>query len=247
MSLEPLSRFVVCSDIHGNLPALKTFLEKIDSEGYDRVFCCGDIVGYGAHPNECCELIRRRDIPVVLGNHDQAAVSPSLIEYFNDAAREAIRWTHDALTRENREYLRNLPYAITEGDFTFVHASPHHPEDWDYILTLDEAEMNFAYFENWVCFIGHSHQPFIVELSSAGVRSLVEPQVTLSRDKRYLVNVGSIGQPRDRVPLLCYATFDLGDGTLTFHRVPYPVGESRQAILDAGLPVELAERLEHGW
>jgi len=247
MPAESFSRFVVCSDIHANLPALRAFFNKVDSEGYSRIFCCGDIVGYGAHPNECCDLIRGRGIPVVMGNHDRAAAAPGMVESFNDVARAAIVWTHEALTPENGEYLRGLPYVINEGDFTFVHASPHQPEEWNYILTLNAAKLNFGFFDRWICFIGHSHQPFVVELSRDGMRSQAEPQVMLSREKRYLINVGSIGQPRDRSPLMCYVTVDLEQNVLSFNREPYPVGETQQSIVDAGLPWELAERLQYGW
>lgn len=247
MNHEPLTRFAVCSDVHGNLPALQTFLELADSEGYDRVFCCGDVVGYGANPNECCDLLRERGIPTVLGNHDQAAIDLSQIALFNEIARTAILWTHNELTPENYQFLSDLPFVITEGDFTFVHASPWRPSEWNYVLTEGEAKMNFTHFDNWMCFIGHSHQPFEVELQNDEIACPGEALVTLSRDKHYLVNVGSIGQPRDRIPMLCFVTVDLEKNQLEFRRVEYPVPESQQAILDAGLPPELADRLAHGW
>jgi diadenosine tetraphosphatase ApaH/serine/threonine PP2A family protein phosphatase len=258
------SRFAVFSDVHGNLPALHAFFEDVESRGFDRLYCCGDLVGYGAHPGECCDLVQMCNIPVVLGNHDQVSAGDGSLDHFNEVAADAILWTRRALAPAHVSYLQSLPYTLVEGDFTFVHASPREPEKWNYVLTRGEAVENFARFDTWICFIGHSHQPFVVEQRQGDI-TCPEPGVTeLHRDRRYLVNVGSVGQPRDRNPQLCYVTVDLEEnrparreesvrrgeqpcGILRFHRVPYPVFEAQRAILDAGLPVELADRLSLGW
>ncbi|NQU43809.1 metallophosphoesterase family protein [bacterium] len=247
MSIDSPGRFAVFSDIHGNRPALQAFLEDVASEQIVRIFCCGDIVGYGAHPNQCCDLIRKAGIPVVRGNHDQVAVTLENLNAFNDIAARAISWTHDRLTPENREFLEGLPYLMKEGDFTFVHSSPRDPRKWDYVLTRTEAMKSFDAFDTWLCFIGHSHQPFAVDETGRDVASPDLEEIELSRDRRYLINVGSVGQPRDRNAQLCYATIDPGQNVLRFHRLSYPVEEAQQAILEAGLPPQLAERLTLGW
>lgn len=239
--------FVICSDIHANFPALRTFISEIERIKASRVVCCGDIVGYGADPNECCDALRNRNIASVLGNHDQTAVHLRNPEYFNDIAKEAIIWTHRSLSKSNKEYLRHLPHTLREGDFLFLHASPCHPLKWDYVLTLSDARKAFACFDDWICFIGHSHQPFAVEFDGAEVSCPEGLDVQLDRRKRYLINVGSIGQPRDRLPQFCFVSVDLGDLRLRFHRLAYPVEEAQRSILDAGLPSELADRLSYGW
>jgi diadenosine tetraphosphatase ApaH/serine/threonine PP2A family protein phosphatase len=210
--------------------------------------CCGDVVGYGAFPNECVELLHQRHIPTLAGNHDHAALGMTDIEFFNEIAKAAVFWTRDRLTPENAHWLRQRPYTYElPPHFFFAHASPHHPEQWGYVLTFGDARLAFEQFRHQFCFIGHSHQPFIVELSGGEAKAIEEPLVKLSRRKRYLVNVGSIGQPRDRVPQLSYISLDPRRNLLAFHRAPYPVKEAQQAIEEAGLPGELAERLSHGW
>lgn len=247
MPSSSFARFAVFSDVHANLPALHAFFEDVETQNCERLFCCGDLVGYGAHPAECVELVQAQDIPTVVGNHDFVCTRNENLDYFNDVAREAVLWTRRALGPSHVAYLKSLPYVLTEGDFTFVHASPRDPEKWNYILTRGEALDNFNCFDNWICFIGHSHQPFVVEQRDSEIHCPDPSEIELRRDRRYLINVGSIGQPRDRNPQLCYVIVDLKEMRLTFRRVPYPVFEAQRAILDAGLPDELAERLSLGW
>ncbi|MBN1866365.1 metallophosphoesterase family protein [Candidatus Sumerlaeota bacterium] len=241
------SRFVVFSDVHGNLPALDTLLKEIDSCDYEACFCLGDVVGYGANPNQCCDRIVSRKIPTVMGNHDYVAVMLEDVEYFNEVARTAIKWTHERLVPEHVDFLKSLPHRIDRGDFTFVHASPFEPPRWHYVLTRSDARLNFDAFDKWICFVGHSHQAFVVELLGRELTCPDPEEIELDREKRYIVNVGSVGQPRDHNPDLCYVSVDLAENRLRFHRVAYPVHEAQRAIIQAGLPMELADRLGLGW
>lgn len=246
MTSDVPPRFAVFSDIHANLPALRRFLESVDAQACEGLYCLGDIVGYGAHPNECCEIVRERGIPAVMGNHDLVALTLEGADSFNEIARQAVRWTHDRLTPQNRAFLENLPYTMAFGDATFVHASPIEPRNWHYVLNQSAALANFEAFDTWLCFIGHSHQPLVVELEGDRIHCPEGREVALRRDRRYLINVGSIGQPRDRDPDSCYVTIDMESGILKFHRLTYPVEEAGRAIEDAGLPPELAYRLTVG-
>ncbi|HUT24063.1 MAG TPA: metallophosphoesterase family protein [Sumerlaeia bacterium] len=242
------AHLVVFSDVHGNLPALRTFFDEMDSRaGIDAVVCCGDLVGYGAHPNECCQLVRERRIPCVLGNHDAVALNLTGIGFFNEIARAAALWSHEHLEKTHADYLAGLPYAHLRADLTFVHGSPANPEAWDYILSTDDAADNFDAFDSRICFIGHSHWPVVFEARGDGEARCLRPgNVRLRRDCRYIVNVGSVGQPRDGDPRLCYVTVDREANLLQYHRVPYPVSEAQRAIAEAGLPKGLAYRLAMG-
>jgi len=246
MTFDVPARFAVFSDIHGNLPALNHFLQHADATGYDALFCLGDIVGYGAHPNECCDAIRRRNIPSVLGNHDEMALKPDEADNFNDIARRAIHWTHDQLRPENAAFLASLPYRIEAEDCLFVHASPLDSEKWHYILTHTDAEFNFRAFDQRICFVGHSHQPFAVAYADGAIHNIPGDEIPLRDGCRYLINVGSIGQPRDRNPDSCFVEVDRDQSILRFRRLAYPVQEASEAIEKAGLPAELARRITLG-
>ena len=246
MTFEAPARFAVFSDIHANLPALENFLQYADGAFYEALVCLGDIVGYGAHPNECCETVRKREIPAVMGNHDRVALTLENAESFNEIARRAIRWTHEQLTEDNAEYLKHRPYRIVSGDYTFVHASPREPERWHYILTHSDAELSFQAFDTKMCFVGHSHQPFAVEYENGMIRNMDPDELTIRDECRYLINVGSIGQPRDRNPDSCWVEVDREQRILRFRRLGYPVRRAQDAIEHAGLPTELAYRLTMG-
>lgn len=272
------ARFAVFSDAHGNLPALRACLADMKSKNYSVSYCCGDLVGYGAHPNECMDLVLRAGTSAVLGNHDQMTLTLNRLASFSDGARRAITWTARTLAPEHRARLAALPLVRRAGEFTFVHGSPYEPAQWHYVLTRGAARLNFQFFDGWICFIGHSHQPFVVaqdpfdpddtdppwamgnggeggapaadprQALYAGPRLAgAEPgEIALDRSRRYLVNVGSVGQPRDNDPRACYVTVDLAAMRLRFHRVEYPVAEAQRAIEEAGLPVALARRLALG-
>jgi diadenosine tetraphosphatase ApaH/serine/threonine PP2A family protein phosphatase len=248
MHIEGLNprRIGVFSDIHGNLPALDRVLESIEAAGVDFTVCCGDVVGYGANPNECIERLRSRSIPTIAGNHDYAALSLIDITYFNEIAKRSIIWTRQNLSPENEQFLRDLPLTLEMLDMLFVHASPRCPEAWNYVITIGDARQSFKHFGQKLCFIGHSHTPFIVENIDDNLSCPTEPAVELKDDRRYLVNVGSVGQPRDRNPDACFCVFDREAHKIEIHRVEYDLAVAQEQIRSVGLPIELAERLAFG-
>ena len=237
---------VFVSDIHANLEAFQAVLAAIEGYRPDRIYCLGDVVGYGASPNECLDLVRRHCSVVLLGNHDAAASGGPEIARFNIHARVAAEWTHKILTREHREFLQRLPMEHDDDGFHIVHASPATPRDWEYLLDRFDAEPQFAYFTAPVCFIGHTHQPAIFMADPAGCRSLPVGSLSLDPQRRYIVNVGSVGQPRDRDPRASVVFYHEGAGELEFMRVPYDIEAAQKKILEAELPPFLASRLATG-
>ncbi|CAN5341128.1 metallophosphoesterase family protein [soil metagenome] len=241
-------RVGIISDIHGNLHALEAVLEQLKAENVDQIVCCGDVVGYGARPNECVDVLRRLEIPTIAGNHDHAALLLTDISNFNEIAKAAVLWTKKVLTEENMEYLRQLPLTLrdTKNGAFYVHASPKEPGEWNYILTMGEARTNFNYFTDQICFIGHSHQPFIIENDEGNLACPTRPEIETREGRRYLINVGSVGQPRDHNPRPCFVVLDFEQKKLEIKRCDYDLAAAQAAILAAGLPRELAERLAHG-
>lgn len=223
-------------------------LEAIEELGIEKMICLGDVVGYGAQPNECIELLREREIPTLAGNHDHAAVEMTDITFFNEIAKRAVHWTREVLTEDNAQWLRERPYIEAyPPDYFFVHASPRNPEAWNYVLTFGEARNCFEIFTERICCIGHSHQPATVTLGGEELACPEGLDVEIEDEKRYLVNVGSVGQPRDRNPAACFVHIDIDEGGIHFVRVSYEIEAAQGKIVEANLPQELAERLSHGW
>jgi diadenosine tetraphosphatase ApaH/serine/threonine PP2A family protein phosphatase len=241
-------QYAIFSDIHANLEALEAVLDDISQQGVGKLICLGDIVGYGASPNECVARVIGSGATVVLGNHDHAAIGVLDITYFNDYARAAILWTRAELTPASFEFLGGLPYVLTEPGVRFVHASPRVPEDWDYVLSIQQAVEQLESFEEPICFIGHSHYPGLYRQDGNRVMELEFPAntpVSLGAG-RHLVNVGSVGQPRDNDSRAAWALYDDETRTLTLRRVEYPVSTAQERILEAHLPTFLAHRLGAG-
>jgi len=238
-------KIAIISDVHANMPALNAVLESIEAEGIERIICGGDLVGYNAEPGEAIAAIRERNIPCVMGNHDAAVVGKTDPDNFNTPARAAVEWTAEQLDDEALDYLRGLPYVTRIESFTLVHGTLHNPEDWGYIFNAYEAEEHFQHQRDTICFIGHSHIPGVF---------IAGDMITLSRGSRmriqaghrYVVNVGSVGQPRDNNPAASYAIYDMIDNVIHFRRVPYDISTTQQKIVDAGLPNVLAMRLALG-
>ncbi|MBM4162404.1 MAG: metallophosphoesterase family protein [Ignavibacteria bacterium] len=231
-------RLAIISDIHGNLEALTAALELIDSRGVDEIICLGDVVGYGANPNECLDLIRQRCMVILLGNHDAAAVDLSIANSFTMNARLSALWTRQALLDKNREFLQSLPYTKERGEIFLTHGSPYNPDEWNYIITDFDARDAFQSFTHRICFVGHSHIPALFSESGGS------PNLTI-RD-RYIINVGSIGQPRDGNPKLSFGLFDTEAWTYENIRADYDVFTAAEKINSAGLPPALAHRLMVG-
>jgi diadenosine tetraphosphatase ApaH/serine/threonine PP2A family protein phosphatase len=236
----------VISDIHGNLEALDAVLEDAKSANVRELICLGDIVGYGADPNGCMERVSAAAKACVLGNHDAAARDLSQAENFNEIAREAIRWTQEQLTAENLERLNVLPFEFIQGEARYVHASPDNPSAWHYILTEQEAWNAFEACPEPLCFVGHSHVPLRVVLAGGRLEVLEAATLELRDGARALVNVGSVGQPRDGDWRAAYALFDPEGRRVTARRVEYDLRKASSKILQAGLPEILARRLSQG-
>jgi diadenosine tetraphosphatase ApaH/serine/threonine PP2A family protein phosphatase len=236
----------VVSDIHGNLEALEAVLDDARRENVDTMICLGDVVGYGADPNGCMELVSAEMKATVLGNHDAAARDLREADNFNDVAREAIRWTQEQLSDENLARLHALPLEFVEGRARYVHASPDDPPAWHYILTEQEAWNAFEACPEPLCFVGHSHVPLRVLLHRGRLEVLDGPVLELRPDARALVNVGSVGQPRDGDWRAAYSLFDPRTGRVFLRRVEYDIESATSKILKAGLPEILARRLAQG-
>ena len=236
----------IVSDIHGNLEALTAVWRAGEERGVERWVCLGDTVGYGADPAACLEEVRRRTPQALLGNHDAAVVGRLDPSYFNPLALAAVRWTAAALEAADRSYLAERPLVLeAEGAF-FAHASPRRPERWDYVFGSAEAAEAMGASPSRLCFVGHTHSPFIARLGAGVVEAARDSAVELEDGARYLVNVGSVGQPRDGDPRACFALWDSGPDRVELVRVGYDIAAAQAKILAAGLPGRLASRLERG-
>jgi diadenosine tetraphosphatase ApaH/serine/threonine PP2A family protein phosphatase len=239
-------RYAVVSDIHGNLEALRAVLADAAPRA-DDVLCLGDVVGYGADPVACVDLIGARAGAVVAGNHEHAVTGAMSLSWFNRYARAAAEWTRTQLDTDCRSYLSALPLTTEVHDATLVHASPRQPDEWEYLVSEADGLEAFDAFATRLCFVGHSHVPAMWSLGSSGpdyARGDVD--VTLDSGRRYIVNVGSVGQPRDRDPRAAYALWDADARRVTIRRVAYDVAGARAKIEAAGLPRFLSERLAAG-
>ena len=237
----------IYSDIHGNLEALQAVLARMDELGIERRICLGDLVGYCANPNECVDLIRRQSDVVILGNHDSVALGRESSENFNFYARRAIEWTRENLTPATIEFLQGLPYLESEGDLCFVHASPRSPADWTYVTSLDDAVDAFSFFSQRICFVGHTHWPVIVVMEGeTSFRICDTLSNTLEPGQRMLVNVGSVGQPRDRNPMASFAICDSEALSVEIERVPYDIAAAQKKMVDNEFADFLVNRLTEG-
>jgi len=215
--------------------------------GVDGLVCLGDMVGYGADPVPCLETVRRRGAASVVGNHEHGSVGLLDLGWFNPHARAAAIWTASQLSDEERTYLAKLPFTLTLHDATLVHASPRSPERWAYLLTPWDGFGAFDFFPGRLCFVGHSHRPAVWVQGEEGNRFLPGSQaVSLGPGRRFIVNVGSVGQPRDRDPRAAYAVWDVEESSVAIHRVSYDTLTAQTKIYRSGLPRILGERLAYG-
>ena len=240
--------YAVISDIHGNLEALlsvKEYIESYESK-IDKVICLGDIVGYGADPGECIRITREFSDVILAGNHDFAVCELTSIDNFNSCAREAVLWTKNVLNDDEIKFLRNLPLEFREEDSSFVHASLHRPESWRYLSGPGDTFIDFQIMEDKVLFVGHTHVPVIFKDTGGDVEILTSMEVSLASDKKYIINPGGVGQPRDRNPRASFLIYDSDKKYLKIFRIKYDIKKAQSKILKAGLPAVLAERLSHG-
>jgi diadenosine tetraphosphatase ApaH/serine/threonine PP2A family protein phosphatase len=239
--------YAIISDIHGNLEALEAVKTEIGEVSPGKILCLGDIVGYGASPNECIEVTKGLASVTVAGNHDFGVTGQTDISYFNYYARQAIIWTARAIKSEYSEYLRQLPLShIEDNHFRIVHATPSEPGKWNYIFNHQQALREFKSFAERVCFIGHSHQACIFEMMDEETIIVNSDHIKIADGRRYIINVGSVGQPRDGDPRACLCVYDEDKGEAVIKRVAYDVDAAKRRILDAQLPPVLANRLSWG-
>jgi len=239
-------RCLIATDIHSNIEALEAVLDDASGLGCDMYLCLGDIVGYGASPREALAAVRERFDVVVRGNHDAAAIDPTESFKFNKNARAAIDWTRGELGGDDRDYIASLRLTELVEGLLLVHGSPEDPAGWHYVKDTMGASYQFEAFEEQFCLIGHTHLPMVVSLEGGTVRAETGSRIRLRPNIRYLINVGSVGQPRDGDPDAAYGILDLEAGSLEMRRVKYRVKRARRRILDAGLPEFLGERLLTG-
>jgi predicted phosphodiesterase len=247
-------RYGIVSDIHSNLEALDAVLKELDQQGSDQLVCLGDIVGYGPDPNECCDVLRQRNCLAIAGNHDEAAASANHAERFNSLAAAAIAWTRNQLTTENRSFLMGLPRERHFDTFDIVHGTPG--SHFDYVLGITDACNAFEHVHKPITFIGHTH---VAEVFFQECSNMREPgrtfhqrlanggRIEITPQFRYIVNPGSVGQPRDRNPQASFARYDEGANVIEVHRVTYDVKRVREKMVRVDLPPELAERLSLGY
>ncbi len=245
-------RYLLVSDVHANLAAFESVLEDADGQ-YDKIWCLGDMVGYGPDPNECVELLQTFDHLCIAGNHDWAVLDKLDVEDFNPDARFATLWTREQLTADVRDYLNNLPIALVEEEiFTLVHGSPRHPI-WEYILYPAVAQPNFKQFNTPYCFVGHTHSPVIFEeadepgeVCKAYIPDFNNDPLMLG-EHRLIVNPGSVGQPRDGDARAAYGILDTEANTLRHYRVTYPISVTQEKMKSYDFPPRLWNRLAFGW
>jgi len=239
-------KYAILGDIHGNLEALEAVLEDACAQGVTHYACVGDVVGYNADPHACLERVRALDAPFVRGNHDHYVAEEHAFNGFNPLAAKVLRWTREQMTPEEIAFLDELPFNRRVENFTLVHSTLDMPEKWGYVFDRYEAEAHFAYQRTPVCFFGHTHVPMLFEKTSADLRQTAFERVMITLGKRYFINVGSVGQPRDGDPRAAYAVYDMPQKAIELRRIEYDIAKAQKKILDAGLPERLARRLETG-
>jgi len=244
-------KYGIISDIHGNREALNTILDYLKrKEKIDRFICCGDIVGYGAKPNECTVIIRGlNNCYTVAGNHDWGAIGLEDTSFFNPVALEAVEWTGRHLTKDNRNYLKNLASEIEEDNFLLVHGSPRDPIN-EYIFEERTFSANLPRIKKNICFVGHTHVPLCLYATPSqeikGIPLDDDTVLEINPSYKYLINCGSIGQPRDGDPRASCGIYEEKKNIIRIKRIKYDIAKTQEEIINAKLPSALALRLGYG-
>ncbi len=244
-------KYLIISDLHSNLEALSAVLAQVKRKRFDRVLVLGDLVGYGANPNQVIDIIRRMKQAVVIrGNHDKVASGLETGENFNRAAMQSALWTRQKLTHDNRSFLARLPQGpvVVDGEMVVSHGTPI--DEDAYIFSDYDAYEVFQAFDFRICFFGHTHLPVIYAVNNQRLYTFRpngdRVKIDLVDGFKYMINPGSVGQPRDKNPLASFAIFDSESRTITFKRVEYSIPKTQDKIMKAGLPSSLANRLAVG-
>jgi diadenosine tetraphosphatase ApaH/serine/threonine PP2A family protein phosphatase len=240
-------RYGIFSDVHSNLEALESVLQAYSSEHIDGFFCVGDIVGYGANPVECINRVRALPAVTIAGNHDWAAAGVINVTAFNPLAQKAVAWTADQLDSNDVQFLEELRLEYQEDPVTLVHASLDSPAVFNYLADTTPASESFALMKTQLCFVGHTHGVAVyAQKQNGAVLDETARAFTIEKDTRYIVNIGSVGQPRDGDSKAAYCIFDSDTGTIEIKRVAYDKETARTRIIDAGLPAFFGDRLLSG-
>lgn len=239
-------RYGIFSDVHSNLPALEAVLNSYAQEQIDRYVCIGDIVGYAANPKECIAKIKALNSIWVAGNHDWASADLLSTRNFNSLAQEAVEWTKAQLSWEEKRFLSLSELVFNHNDFILVHGTLDNAEDFNYLYDQMDAQVTFELMTNQVCFVGHTHIAGIFVMKDSRISYLQQYPLQVDPQNKYIVNVGSVGQPRDRNHRAGYCIFDTKSQTIEIKRIDYDIKEAQNRIIAAGLPAFLAERLSWG-
>lgn len=241
----PDIKYAVLGDIHGNLESLTAVLEDAKNVGVTHYVCVGDMVGYNANPAECLHKVRELNMVCVRGNHDHYCSHDDCVRDFHPLAANVVDWTRNQLGETDVKFLKELKLVRVVAGFTLVHSTLDMPDKWGYVFDELEAESNFNYQSTTLCFYGHTHQPVMFE-KAGYVRRLNEAKLPITLGKKYFVNVGSVGQPRDGDPRAAYVVYDTVARRIELRRVEYDIATTQKKILAAGLPERLAVRLRLG-
>lgn len=239
-------KYAIFSDMHANLEAFEAVLGAMERESPDEYFCVGDIVGYGADPSECIKKVQELNPVIVCGNHDWAACGLVDVEYFNVHAKKAINWTKEHITDEDIKYLKSLKTTYRDNALTLVHGSLDCPEDFSYILDGYEARKTMALMMTAVCFVGHSHVAGTFYENKGTINYSAGSKMEIKPGNKYIVNVGSVGQPRDGDPRASFCIYDCDNESIEIKRVSYDIEKAQVKIIQARLPQILASRLSEG-
>jgi diadenosine tetraphosphatase ApaH/serine/threonine PP2A family protein phosphatase len=236
----------ILGDIHANIDALNVVLDDCRRQGVTDYLCTGDVVGYNAAPGECLQLVRALGCPVVKGNHDHYVSSEQNLSDFHPNAAAVVEWTREQLTADEMRWLAELPFTDRRMGISVVHATWDGPEAFGYVFDHLQAASNFVRQPTPLCFHGHTHCPMIYEKQMEGVYRIEAQEMTLAVGRKYFINVGSVGQPRDGDPRCAYALYEPATRTVRFRRLDYDIAAAQARIRAAGLPERLAERLALG-
>jgi predicted phosphodiesterase len=240
-------RYGIFSDVHSNLEALEAVISAYRGESIDKYLCVGDVVGYGANPKECIEKVRTIAMITIAGNHDWATVNLFSVDYFNPAAKEAVFWTRNILDQKDAFFLESLKLTYKNEDFTLVHGTLDRPQDFNYMIDGFAAKETFRLLETNICFVGHTHVAGVFMKDRYGRPHYEkDASVNIKPGNKYIINTGSVGQPRDGNPKAAYCVYDTEKKSIQIKRVDYDMKLARKKIMEAGLPQFLADRIIMG-
>jgi len=240
-------RYGIFSDIHSNLEALEAVLEAYQTERIDKYLCIGDVVGYGADPQTCIDKVNSVAMITVAGNHDWAVVDLFPTDDFNPVAKKAVFWTKKHLEENGKVFLRALKLIYVIENFVLVHGSLDNPQNFNYLTNVYDCDATFQLLKSSVCFVGHTHVPVVFIQDKQGKSHYQDVDtIEIETENKYIINVGSVGQPRDSIPQAAYCVFDTQTRQVQIKRVKYDVFKARRKIIEAGLPSFLADRLLTG-